>query len=101
MPIEYKGIMCYETGVNCIVIDGTNYKPTNKHENKMTENQNKINIDGKEYLVADLSDEAKAQIQSLQFVNNEIARLNAKLAVSTTARNAYTAQLKEILDNKE
>lgn len=64
----------------------------------MTDNNGKINIDGTEYLLADLSDEVKAQIQSLQFVDSEIARLKAKLAVASTARMAYTNELKALLE---
>ena len=44
----------------------------------MTDEQAKINIDGTEYLLSELSDEAKAQIQSLQFVDSEVALLPKK-----------------------
>lgn len=63
----------------------------------MAETEAKINIDGIEYLVSDLSDGAKAQIQSLQFVEAEIRRLNAQIAVASTARLAYQNALKELL----
>lgn len=53
----------------------------------------KINIDGKEYLFSDLSDDAKAQLQSLQFTRGEIQRLNALLAVTKTAEQAYQRAL--------
>lgn len=62
----------------------------------MTE-EAKISIDGVEYKLADLSDDAKAQIQSLQFVEGEIARLNAQAAVFNTAKIAYQTALKELL----
>tara|TARA_B100000214_G_C23438571_1_gene388121 strand:- start:208 stop:399 length:192 start_codon:yes stop_codon:yes gene_type:complete len=49
-----------------------------------------VNIDGKEYDIDSLSDKAKANIASLQFVQNEINRLNGELAVYKTAQVAYT-----------
>jgi len=48
-----------------------------------------IKIDDKDYKLSDLSDEAKAELQSLQFCESEIARLKAQLAVAATARIAY------------
>jgi 3-hydroxyisobutyrate dehydrogenase-like beta-hydroxyacid dehydrogenase len=61
----------------------------------------KIKIGDKDYLVKDLSDDAKAQIQSLQFCEQEIARLNAKLAVAATARNAYQKAVAEALPKED
>jgi len=63
----------------------------------MAETEPKISIDGVEYLLNDLSAEAKAQIQSLQFVEAEIGRLNAQIAIASTARNAYQSALKDLL----
>ena len=57
----------------------------------------KVTIDEKEYDTDDLSDEAKAQLASFQFVENELARLNAQSAAIQTARNAYARALKEAL----
>ena len=48
-----------------------------------------ITIDDKEYDVASLSDEAKNQLASIQFVDSELARLQAKVAAMQTARMAY------------
>jgi len=67
----------------------------------MADVEPKVNIDGVEYLLNDLSDEAKAQIQSLQFVEAEIGRLNAQVAVASTARIAYQKALKELLPQPE
>ena len=39
-----------------------------------------IKIDEKDYDTESLSDEAKAQLQSLQFVDQELAKLNAQAA---------------------
>jgi hypothetical protein len=60
----------------------------------------KITIDEKEYETDDMSDEAKAQLQSLQFVDNEIAREQAKAAVLQTARNAYAQALQKELESE-
>lgn len=56
-----------------------------------------ITIDNIEYALENLSEEAKAQIQSIQFVEQELARLQAKTAALQTARNAYLAALKQVL----
>ena len=56
-----------------------------------------IKIDDKEYDLDTLSQEAKDQLASLQFVDNELVRLNAQVAVYSTARNGYSAALKELL----
>ena len=56
-----------------------------------------IKIDNKEYDVDSLSNEAKAQLGSIQFVDNEIARLQGRLAAMQTARNAYVKALSSLL----
>ncbi|MGV7208644.1 hypothetical protein ACLB1G_12395 [Oxalobacteraceae bacterium A2-2] len=56
-----------------------------------------VTVSGVTYKVAELSAEAQAQVHNLQFVEGEIARLNAKLAVYTTARIAYEHALREAL----
>jgi Family of unknown function (DUF6447) len=53
-----------------------------------------LNIDGHEYSFDSLSDEAKAQLVSLQFVDQELIRLQGQVAALQTARNAYLAALK-------
>jgi hypothetical protein len=57
----------------------------------------KVTIDNQEYDTDALSAEAKAQLSSLQFVDSELARLQAQMAVYQTARNAYAKALKEAL----
>lgn len=56
-----------------------------------------ITIDNKEYDVDALSNEAKAQLVSIQYVDQELARLQAQTAAFQTARIAYTKALKEAL----
>lgn len=55
----------------------------------------KISINGKDYAVEDLSDEAKNQIQAIRFTDAEIQRLQALLAVAQTARASYAKALSE------
>ena len=56
-----------------------------------------IKIDNKEYDLDTLSDECKAQLASLQFVEQELSRLQAKAAVLQTARVAYAKAIQEAL----
>ena len=53
----------------------------------------KITIDNQEYDLDSLSDDAKSQLQMLQFSDQEISRLNAQLAIVQTARIAYSKAL--------
>jgi hypothetical protein len=56
-----------------------------------------ITIDNQTYDLDTLSDEARAQLQSLQFVDSELARLQAQAAVLQTARIAYSKALQAAL----
>jgi hypothetical protein len=56
-----------------------------------------INIDGKDYPLESLSDQAKAELQMVQFTDQEIARLTALLAMAQTARSAYANALQAAL----
>ncbi len=56
-----------------------------------------IKIDQQDYDFDTLSDEAKQQLQSLQFVDSELARLQAQAAVLQTARMAYSKALQAAL----
>tara|TARA_E500000331_G_scaffold357270_1_gene418445 strand:+ start:2772 stop:2999 length:228 start_codon:yes stop_codon:yes gene_type:complete len=56
-----------------------------------------ITIDDKEYDVDELSEEARAQVASINFVDQELAKLNARVAAMQTARNTYGRALNEIL----
>ncbi len=57
----------------------------------------KINIDNVEYDFDTLPEAAKGQLVSLQFVEAELHRLDAQIAVYKTARVAYIAALKDAL----
>ena len=56
-----------------------------------------ITIDGKEYKESELSKEVIENLQSLQFCDSEIKRLNAQLAVTATASNGYKKAISELL----
>ena len=57
-----------------------------------------LKIDDKEYDIDKLSDEAKAQLASIQFCDQELQRLQAQAAAYQTARIAYSKALNEQLD---
>lgn len=54
----------------------------------------KITIDGKDYLLSSLSENAKSQVANIQFVDAQLQQLNNEWAVSDTARIGYTNALK-------
>ncbi len=60
-----------------------------------------VKIDNIDYDLDTLSDEAKAQLTSLQFVDAELARLTAQTAVLQTARMAYSKALQAALPSLE
>jgi spermidine synthase len=55
----------------------------------MAQDTAKLTIDGKEYEIASLSDEAKSQIQNIKFAEAELQRLHALQAITQTALNNY------------
>lgn len=60
----------------------------------------KITIDNKDYEIESLSEDARAQLVSLQYVDAELVRLQAQLAAMQTARNAYASALNSLLAEK-
>lgn len=56
-----------------------------------------ITIDNNQYDLDKLSQEAKSHVASIQFVDNELVRLQAIAAALQTARNAYIMSLKREL----
>ena len=57
----------------------------------------KVTIDDKEYESDDMTEDAQAQLVSLQFVNGELQRLQAKTAAMQTAAAAYSRALGDAL----
>ena len=57
-----------------------------------------ITVDGIEYNTEDLSENGKAQLASLQFLEVQMKKLQSEIAVYQTARSAYLSALKEELE---
>ena len=58
----------------------------------------KVTIDNIEYDLANASDEAKAHIANLQFVNEQILQRNNELQIAETAKIGYSRALKRELE---
>lgn len=58
----------------------------------------KITVDGIEYNTEDLSDNGKAQLASLQFLQVQMNKIKSEIAVYQTARSSYVAALKAELE---
>lgn len=56
-----------------------------------------VNVDGKEYSLDTFSEGARAQLENIQFVDEQIQQLNNELAVADTARIGYMNALKREL----
>lgn len=63
------------------------------------DDKEKINIDGTEYALDEISDKAKELIKNIQFVDAQIQQLNNEWAVSDTARIGYSQALKAEVAN--
>ena len=64
------------------------------------ENQT-VTIDGEEYKVNDLSENARNQLVNLRVTDQEITQLRQRLAIAQTARTAYANALKTELPKQE
>ena len=58
----------------------------------------KIKVDEIEYNTEDLSDNGKAQVASLQFLEAQLTKLQGEIAVYQTAKSAYVSALKAELE---
>lgn len=61
------------------------------------EDEVEVTVDGVTFKLNELSEEAQSQVNNLQFVDAQIAELNAKLAVFQTARIAYQNALQQLV----
>lgn len=61
----------------------------------------KITIDDIEYNTEDLTDNGKAQLASLQFLEVQMSKLQGEIAVYQTAKAAYVNALKAELEKQE
>ena len=60
-----------------------------------------VKVNDKEYKLADLSAEAKAQLTNLRVCDVELQRLKAQQAITETARTAYARALDAALPKTE
>ena len=60
-----------------------------------------VTIDGQQYNVEELSKEVGDQLTNIQVTDEEIARLNNRLAICQTARAAYGRALSEELKKRQ
>ena len=60
-----------------------------------------VKINEKEYNLDDLSDDTKSNIKSLAYVQAEIKRLEAQIAVHKTAQAAYAKNIEEAVKETE
>jgi hypothetical protein len=60
----------------------------------MADEERKVTVDGVEYKVDNLPENARAQIVNLRFVSERIQQLNNELAVANTARVGYQDAVK-------
>ena len=58
----------------------------------------KITVDDVEYNTEDLSENGKAQLASLQFLEVQMNKLKSEISVYQTARNLYISTLKAELE---
>jgi hypothetical protein len=58
----------------------------------------KITVDGIDYNTEDLTDNGKAQLASLQFLEVQMNKLQNEIAVFQTAKQAYIGALKAELE---
>lgn len=67
----------------------------------MADEQNQtLTIDGTEYNLAELSENARSQVINLRVTDQEIEKLKRQLAIFQTARTAYARALSEELPNE-
>ena len=59
---------------------------------------NVIIVDGQEFDAARFNEQAKAQLDNLQFVNEQLLQKNNELQIADSARIMYTSVLNEELN---
>ncbi|MEI8186555.1 MAG: hypothetical protein WCG19_07650 [Chlorobiaceae bacterium] len=60
---------------------------------KLKKEEPAVTVNGKKFLVADFTEEAKTQFVNIQAAEAEINRLQVQMALAQTARNAYQQAL--------
>lgn len=64
-------------------------------------NTQTVSINGTEYNLADLSEQARQQLTNIRAADAEIERLKAQTALAQTARNTYARALAELLPQNQ
>lgn len=62
---------------------------------------NTVVIEGREYVLSEMSQKAQTQVVNLRVVDEEIRKLEQQLAIFKTARAAYARALKQELEKLE
>ena len=63
----------------------------------MSESMGHVAVDGRNFELEKLSGEARQQAMNIRMVDEEIRRLQVRLAICQTARNAYAIALQAAL----
>ena len=63
----------------------------------MSESMGHVTVDGRDFDMEKLSGEARQQAMNIKVVDEEIRRLQVRLAICQTARNAYAVALQAAL----
>lgn len=58
----------------------------------------KVTIEGQDFDLTNASEEVKAQLENLNFVNQQILQRNNELQIAQTAKIGYTRALRRELD---
>ena len=61
----------------------------------------KITVDNVEYNTEDLSENGKAQLASLQFLEVQTKKIQSEISVYETARNSYLAAFRSALESDQ
>ena len=60
-----------------------------------------VTIDGMDYDLDEMSDNAKAQLESLVAVDKKIGEMQQDMAILQTARNAYAVALRDAITDTD
>jgi len=60
-----------------------------------------LNLNGKEYVISELPQEAQQQLLNVRIAESEINRLKRELAIAETAYNAYRRSLVAAIPSKD
>jgi len=70
-------------------------------ENNSQSTLKKVTINGTQYNVAELPEEAQKQLMNIQVTETEVKRLQAKLAIAQTALSAYQQAMYAVIQKEK